>query len=199
MGQVILNETQQGDKDRTIEVTVTPTLKFDGKGGITAKIKYEQTGQDPNNENMENRVKNNGDLKLTGLDSESGYTDNVDITFTLDTSEMEDPNKNPVEGRWAYATEYSGKGPVTGFLWFCAVIDAEKREYDLTPINIPGMTAARLDDTQVQIDDNTPATAPDYGYCLGLVLPAYDNYYLTLDPMLGSKGNTTIPPMMLRK
>lgn len=198
MGQVTLNETEQGDKDRTIAVTVTPTLNYPKPGQFGATIEYDQTGQDPDNGNMKNRVKKNGDLKLTNLQDEDGYTDNVDITFTLDTSKMVDQQGNPVQGRWATATEYSGTGPVTGFLWFCRVIDASKREYDETPIQITGMTAERLSDMEVKIDDNTDDAAPDYGYCLGLVLSSEGNYYITLDPMLGSKGNTTVPPMMLR-
>ena len=198
MGQQTLSQTQETDLDRTIEVKCTPTLIWREDGGIGASFEFEQTGQSPDNNDMKNRVKKDGDLKLTKLKDANGFTDNVDITFTLDTSKMVDKQGNPVAGRWATATEYSGTGPVTGFLWFCEVQDVERREYDTTPITVEGMTAARLSDMKVQIDDNTDDKAPDYAYCLGLVLPDRGNYYITLDPMVGSKGTSRVNPMMLR-
>ncbi|WP_324827064.1 hypothetical protein [Qipengyuania zhejiangensis] len=198
MGQATLTNTQQGDIDRSIEVTVTPTLNYPASGQYGATVEYTQTGQDPDTGNMKNRVKKNGDLKLTNLQDADGYTDNVDITFTLDSSKMVDEHGNAVTGRWATKTEYSGTGPVTGFLWFCTVTDAEKREYDTAPIDVPGMTAVRLSDQQVQIDDNTDDSAPDYGYCLGLVLSSKNGYYITLDPMLGSKGTSGVNEFMLK-
>ena len=199
MGQDTQTDTKLTFIDRTIEVTVTPTLNYPAPGQYGATVEYTQTGQDPDTGNMKNRVKKNGDVKLTNLQDVDRYTDNIDIVFTLDTSKLVDENGDKVEGRWATASEYSGEGPVTGFLWYCTLKDATKREYDLTPISVPGMTAARLSDTQVQIDDNTPATAPDYAYCLGLVLSSKGGYYITLDPMIGGKGSTTIPPMMFSK
>lgn len=186
-------------QDRTIAMTCTPTLIWRGDGGIGASVVFSQTGQNPDNNDMKNRVKRDGDIKLTGLKDENGFTDNVDITITLDTSQMKDQGQEPVAGRWATASEYSGTGPVTGGLWFCAVQNVQRREYDTAPITVPGMEAKRLSDSQVQIDDNTADSAPDYAYCLGLVLPGYNNYYITLDPMLGSKGASGVNAFMLKE
>lgn len=186
-------------KDRTIHVKVTPTLVWRADGGIGATVVFKQTGQEPDHSNMKNRVASDGDLKLSGLTARKNYNDNVDITFTLDTSEMVDKDGNSVDGRWATATEYSGTGPVTGYLWFCAVQNVARRQYDTTPIDIDGMSAVRVSDTEVQIDDDTADSAPDYAYCLGLVLPAYNDYYITLDPMLGSKGTSGVNNFMLKE
>ncbi|WP_341712783.1 hypothetical protein [Erythrobacter sp.] len=202
MEQQTLSQTtgpQDTKKDRTIAVTCTPTLIWNSDGSIGASATFTQTGQTPDHSNMKNRVASDGDLKLSGLKAKDGYNDNVDITFTLDTSQMVDKNGNSVAGRWATATEYSGTGPVTGYLWFCQVQNVSKREYNTTPITITGMSAVRGGDTQVTIDDDTDDTAPDYAYCLGLVLPDNGDYYITLDPMLGSKGTSGVNEFMLRK
>lgn len=181
-----------GDKDdRALEAIVTPTLIWRADGGIGASVAYAQGTSNPN---MPNRVRPNGDLKMTGLQENAKFTDNVDVTFSLDTSKMVDQSGNPVPGRWATATEYSGQGPVTGFAWLCNIPDHSKPAYDPTPISVPGMTTVRVSDTQVMIDDNTDDAAPDYGYCLGLVLdrPGLAPYYITLDPRIGSKGSSGI-------
>jgi hypothetical protein len=191
MEQYTQNQTTDGQVDRTLAVTCRPLLIWHGTNppNIGATAVYTQAGSNPN---MPNRVSTNGDLKLDHLPSNANFNDNVDVTITLDTSGLVDPNGNPVQGRWAFANE----GPLmlgspTGFCWFCTVTNSGSRQYDPTPITISDMSTSRLSDTQVLIDDDTVNSDPDYAFCLGLVLPQYNNYYITLDPIIGSKGKST--------
>ncbi len=189
-------QTADTKQDRTLEVICKPQLIWHEDGGIGATMIFSQGDSEPN---MPKRVNSHGDLKLTGLPANAKYTNNVDITIKLDTSMMTDKNGNPVVGRWATAAE----GPVingaaTGFCWFCTVHNVDSRDYDPAPIDVPGMSTHLINNVEVMIDDNTTDAAPDYAYCLGLVLPDYNNYYITLDPMLGSKGVSRVNPTMLR-
>lgn len=180
--------------DRTLAITCTPVLNWVSSTppyniGASATYSYNENGSNPD---MTDRVHSDGDILLHPLPDPQDFNNNVDITITLDTSRMVDPNNNPVAGRWALDGEYNGP------CWFCAVQNVARREYDTTPITIPGMTTSRLGDTQVLIDDDTPMNAPNYAYCLGLVLPAYSNYFITLDPILTNKTGGTNPPFMLK-
>lgn len=185
--------------DRTIEITCTPTLIwYDDGSSIGATATYRQTGANP--PSMNGRVTPNGNIRLDNMPAVPGYNDNVDITIVLDTSQMKDQGRLPVAGRWATGTEgpvYNGKN--TGFCWFCAENTSLNPPYDPTqPITITNMSAHLDSDGNVVVNDDTPDSAPDYGYCLGLVLPDNGNYFITLDPMLGSKGNSNVNAFMLK-
>lgn len=193
----------QGDKpDRTMTITVTPTLvwkKSTPPYNIEATRTFSLTASQPD---MTGRVHADGDIILNPLPSPQSYSGRVDITFVLDTSQMKDASGiNPVQGRWALATEYSGTGPVTGFCWFCNVTNVSQGQYDTTPINVPNMTPSRTSDTQIFVDDDTPGSSnTPYGYCLGLVLPQYGNYYMTIDPIVtGKSGGGGNPPTFMLK
>lgn len=179
--------------DRTLVVICTPRLVWTSWNrpysiGATFTCNYSAFGSNPP---MPNSVLPNGDLVLDRLPDPRDFNNNVDVTINLDTTQLFDhTGQNPVRGRWATSTEYSGTGPVTGFGWFCAVQNTPRRQYDTTPISVQGMSFIRLSDTQLMINDDTPNNGPDYAYCLGLVLPDYDNYYITLDPVIGGKGTT---------
>lgn len=171
--------------DRTLAITATPRLTYPGPNQFGATMSYEQTGSDPNMPPVVD--KKTGDITLKKMPSNNNYTDNVDITITLDTSQLVDQNGNPVQGRWAHENEYSGTGPVTGFCWFCAT-PTPGCQKDATPITVPGMATVRNSDTVVVIDDNTADGDTIYTFCLGLVLPEHGIYYITIDPKIVGKG-----------
>jgi hypothetical protein len=187
--------------DRTLVISCKPTLIWTSATppysiGASATYTYVSTGSNPD---MTGRVHADGDIILHPLPQPQDFTNNVDITMMLDATGLVDPAGNAVRGRWALSTEYSGTGPVTGFAWFCAVQNVSRGQYDKTPIDVDGMSVARIGDTQILIDDNTPGNSSnDYAYCLGLVLPDYGNYYITLDPIVTGKGGGGNPPMMLK-
>lgn len=172
-------------KDRTITMTCTPVLTYPAGGGFGATLTFTQTGGEP--QGMNGRVDSNGNIRLTNMPTNATYNDNVDITINLDTSQMVDQNGNPVAGRWAQANEYSGTGPVTGFGWFCSINSDGTYNAD-SPVTIPDMSITRENDTQILINDDTVDNGPSYAFCLGLVLPAHSNYYITLDPRITSKN-----------
>ena len=49
------------------------------------------------------------------------------------------------------------------------------------------MSFMRVSDTELVIDDDTPDNSPTYAYAMGLVLPGYGNYYMTIDPRITTK------------
>ncbi|MFM7377049.1 MAG: hypothetical protein ACKO1O_02780 [Erythrobacter sp.] len=75
---------------------------------------------------------------------------------------------------------------MTGYGWFCGT-DANGNYNASVPITIPDMSFVRVSDTELVIDDDTPDNAPAYAYAMGLVLPGYGNYYMTIDPRITSK------------
>ncbi len=185
----------QGDKpDRTMTITVTPTLVWYSSTppyNIQATRTFSLTSSTPD---MTGRVHADGDIILHPLPSPQDYSGRVDITFVLDTSQLKDPNGNPVQGRWAQ----SGEG--NGYCWFCNVTNVSQGQYDTTPITVPNMTPSRTSDTQVFVDDDTPgSSSTPYGYCLGLVLPGYSNYFMTIDPIVTGKSGSQNPPTFMLK
>lgn len=194
------NDSQGIKPDRTMTITVTPTLIWNSSSppyNIQATRTFSLTASNPD---MTGRVHADGDIILHPLPSPQDYSGRVDITFLLDASQLKDPGGNAVQGRWAYATEYSGTGPVTGFCWFCDVTNVSLGQYDTTPINVANMIPSRISDTQILVDDDTPgASSTPYGYCLGLVLPQYGNYYITIDPIVTGKSGTQNPPTFMLK
>lgn len=176
--------------DRKVSITVTPTLIWHSDSNIEATFSVSQTSGEP--AAMNGRVASNGAIDLTGMPNDPLYSDNIDVTITLDDSQMVDPNGNHIAGRWATATEGSGDGKAVGFGWFCGV-DANGNYDPWTPITIPAMSISRLSDTQLLINDDTPDAGPAYNYCMGLVLSGHNDYYITLDPRITSKtpGTTT--------
>lgn len=177
--------TETSASDRTITMTCTPTLVWHPDGSIGATVVFTQNAGAP--PEMMGRVGSDGSINLTNMPHNPAYSDNVDVTIMLDTSQLvTQDGSQPVAGRWAQANEYSGTGPVTGFGWFCGT-DANGNYTSATPITIPGMAFIRANDLELLLDDDTPDNAPAYAYALGLVLPAYSNYYITIDPRITNK------------
>lgn len=158
---------------------VIPTLNIDAPD-----ILFEQTIGHPSG--MNGRVDDHGDINLTNMPLDPAYNDNVDITINLDTSNLYEPTGKRVAGRWAFAEESSGQGE-TGFAWFCGIDDQGKYTTKKS-IDVPGMRIERLNDVQLRIYDDTPDTASTYAYAIALVLPGYNNYYITIDPRITSKS-----------
>jgi hypothetical protein len=106
-----------------------------------------------------------GNIDLTHLVQDpSKFASNVDITFTL-VPFMFDKNGNPVQAQWAT--------PIN-------------RAIVITPES-PEMTASYVDPMKILLDDNDD-NSNRYQYKLAFVLPAYDNYFISLDPVIVNKG-----------
>jgi hypothetical protein len=182
--------------DRTLSLTATPTLIWNGPDNISANMTYTQTGSDPNMPNVVDR--RTGFINLSAMPANKKYTNNIDITITLDASGLKDPSGNAIPASWANVGDpvnnpMNGVAPNTPWAWFCAT-PPKGQPYVTTPVLIPNMASIRNSDTVVFIDDNTPVTAANYIFCLGLLLwPAGRRYFITIDPIVGGKG-VGLPP-----
>lgn len=172
--------------DRTLSITVTPVLVWNrvSPPDIGATISYAESDSTPNMPNIVNEQ--TGAINLSRMPANHNYTDNVDITLTLDTSQLRDSNGNPITGRWALASEGAN-----GFCWFCTVNATPPPAYSTTPTTITGMSTSRSSDTVILINDDTADGGPSYAFCLGLVLPGFNNYYITIDPIISTKGTNS--------
>jgi hypothetical protein len=174
-----------GLNDRQIAMICKPVLVWHSATNIGATYTFIQIIGMP--AAMNGRVGSDGSIDLTNMPADPAYNDNIDVTIMLDTSLMvTQDGTQAVAGRWAQAGEYSGTGPVTGFGWFCGT-DANGNYSASVPITVPNMAFNRLGDNELMINDDTPDNAPGYAYAMGLVLPDYSDYYITLDPRITSK------------
>ena len=145
---------------------------------------------------MPSAIGPDGKIDISEMPKDDKYSDNIDITITLDDSNMKNADHTKLTGkaRWAYDGEGSyplpGGGSVpVGFGWFCAPNPAAPTGYDpVPPIAIPGMTFTRKNDNVLEIDDNTILGTPEYGYCIAFTLEGYGNYYISIDPLITTKG-----------
>jgi hypothetical protein len=134
-------------------------------------------------------VASNGDIDLGYLPQPAGYSDRVDISFTIGGSVIGNDDTNTYYIRAATLTETSGKPNQVGFCW------RVNNETSEVPIPWPAhITVKRPDKSTIKIDDQNPGnSAVPYYYCLGT---AFDNinqlggpekgkyYYLAFDPKI---------------
>lgn len=110
-----------------------------------------------------------GDIDFTSMPFDpTQYNENVDITFTLIPT-VTDMHGNPVTCRWAT--------PVTRA---CAITPANN-EMSVSYIG-DGSTGLLLDDNDN--DNNT------YTYKLGVMLPDFSDYFISLDPQIVNRGSS---------
>lgn len=183
--------TEGTQQDRSLTIKCTPTLTFNSATppyDITATMVYEETDSQPN---MPNAVDpQTGDIDIHAMPPNSKYTDNIDLYFTLDTSNCLMPDGTQVAATWATAGQ-EGKGPA----WFIAM--PPPVVYD--PIPTPsGFSIDRESDTLVVIDDDTPDTTTSYAFCLAINLPAFGNYFISFEPIISGKDKGTPPAFMLK-
>jgi hypothetical protein len=174
--------------DRSLTITVTATSNWIGSGpnDLGANISYEETASKPN---YPNAIDRKGNIYLGRMSSDPKYTDNLDITLILNAQMTERDGKTKLDARWALPTEGSGKYPLPeGFCWFCA------SSSNWQPIAIPqGMNVIRNSNTSITIDDNTTDDWQNYIFCIGLMVPPADNHFITIEPVIVSRGGT-VPP-----
>lgn len=210
MKEELLDQAQDTKKDRKLTIQCTPTLIWNGTNppNIGATMAFADTASDPNMPGAVNSV--TGDIDISNMPKNTKYTDNIDITLLLDTSNLKDANGNPLTGdpvaRWAHSdegptyTDAKGKTQHLGYCWFCQITDLQKRQYIISPpIDIAKMSISRPDHLNVLIDDNTADGSPAYAFCMAFVLPGYDDYYISIDPLISSKSGGGDPPFMLKK
>lgn len=190
MEQQTTNLTTSGQQDRTISITCTPVLTWTSSVppySIGGTMTYAQTGSNPNMPNAVDRQ--SGDIDIKNMPKNANYTDNIDIYLTLDTSQLKDPNGNPVTGRWTKSGDVAD--PNVNAAWFITYPLPTPINY--TPITPPtGMTIDRQSDTLVVIDDDSADGAPACAFCTGLTLPDYGTYVISFEPIISGKGKTTL-------
>jgi hypothetical protein len=174
-------------QDRTLAITATPTLNWSGNSATgwflsSITMAYSQTGSNPTMNGVVNS--GNGNINLHNMPPNSSFTDNVDITFTLDTSQCKDPNGNSIGVRWAQTSE--GNGPI----WFCATPPPHQPK-NTNPITVSGMTLGRTSDTVIYLDDDQGDNGSSYTFCLGVTVPSVSNVPFTIDPVISGKGQNT--------
>lgn len=191
------HETQTNSEteklDRTLTIKCTPTLIWHSvePRSIGASMAFAQIDSNPNMPKAVNP--GTGDLSIRHMPENAKYSNDIDITFVLDPSNIRDADGNLLTGdnvaRWAYANEGPSPDEPLGYFWFCQLIDAEKREYNRdVPIIVDGMAISRVDDLHILVDDDTPTTAPPYAFCLAFVLPIFGGYYISIDPVISTRG-----------
>jgi hypothetical protein len=176
--------------DRTLEIQVNATSNWTANG-LGANISYQITGSNPSFPNAITDPQ--GDIDLSAMPTDPNFTDNIDITFTLNAA-MTDQNGNALPARWAVAGEGSGVYDIPeGFCWFCAAPGNTR------PMSVAGMNTLRNGDLSVTINDDTPDNdAAQYFFCLGLVALLPETHFITIEPVISGKGGTTHPPTASR-
>nr|WP_298897150.1 hypothetical protein [uncultured Altererythrobacter sp.] len=184
-------------KNRKLKIKCAPTLEWISSTkpyDIGATMAFDEDDKDTE-PSMPGVVSTDGDIDISDLPANDDYNDNIDITFKLETGGILGPDGKKIKGkvRWAYATEgaytYEGESGDTGYGWFCKLNDNPPPAYDkLPPQTIEGMSFVRNGDGSIEIKDDTPDGTPGFGYCVGFVLEDYDNYYISIDPRVSSKG-----------
>ena len=210
MAEELLESLQDTKKDRKLTIQCTPTLIWNGTNppNIGATMAFAESDSDPNMPNAVNSA--TGDINIMHMPANAKYTDNIDITLVLDPSNLKDANGNPLTGnpvaRWAHSDEgptYTAAGGKTkhlGYCWFCEITNLQKRQYNFSPpIDIAKVSISRPDHLNVLIDDNTAVGSPAIAFCMAFVLPGYNNYYISFDPLISSKSGGGDPPFMLKK
>jgi hypothetical protein len=105
-----------------------------------------------------------GNIDLTDLSQLPGFSQNVDITFTL-VPFMFDQKGQPVQAQWATPIQ--------------TAIAITPSSAEMTPSYISPM--------KILLDDNDN-DSNQYQYTLAFILPAYDNYLIHCDPVIVNKG-----------
>lgn len=180
--------------DRTLFITAKPTLTWHSPSfARIAAVQYTQGNTNPNMPNVVNPV--SGDIRLGRMPNTPGFTDNVDITIALDTSNIVDSTGTKVVATWAPAQAggMSGIPPATAYCWFINN-PVPNMPIDYTPILVPGMTTGLNMDGTVLIDDNTPDDGPGqlstYTFCLGLSVWTSQGprVFVPIEPQIIGKG-----------
>ncbi len=192
-------------KDRKIQINCKPTLIWLNTDpnhlNIQATIEFTQDdGVGVTYPPMPSAISPLGKIDISKMPKDDKYTDNIDITFKLDDSNMKNADGTKLTGKARWANDGEGSYPLpgggsvpVGFGWFCAPNPAAPSGYDpVPPIAIPDMTFTRVNDNILEIDDNTILGTPEYGYCIAFVLEGYGNYYISYDPLITTKGTRQV-------
>jgi len=110
--------------------------------------------------------------------NDPNYLMDIDITYTLRPF-MFDMNGNPVQAIFATPTALYG----------CLLVNPQGKPPK-------AMSATAINAVKIMVDndnaeENRPTAERTYGYGLGMILPAFNNYFISLDPTVLKKG----PPL----
>ena len=148
--------------DRTLALNVYVIGQQYKNSEFGATAAYIQTSANPPIVDMVNFW--NGNIDFSGQPVDPNLTSDVDITFTL-IPLMFDMNGSPVHCVWATPID---------------------KAIAITPVS-NDMKARMLNPMQIFLDDNDKV-ANTYTYKLGVMLPAYNNYFISLDPQIVNTG-----------
>ena len=160
-------------QDRSLGITVTVTGQQANDGSFTATANYVQASSNPPGNNL---VDSAGDINLNNLPGNAGFHWAIGISFNL-VSAITDRNGNPVAANWAtpigqgIAITGPGGGAANGM-----------------SANAPSNSQILLNNANN--DRNQPQAQRTYTYKLGIMLPMYNNYFISLDPMIINTGST---------
>jgi len=188
-------------KNRKLKIKCTPTLNWISSTppyNIGASMAFEEDsdGTEPAMSGVISPGAN-GEIviDISEMPNDDKYNDNLDITLKLVTKDMKNADGTKLTGdaRWALETEghetYNGQDYTLGYLWFCTADASSPTGYNrMPPASIANVTRARDDDKDIEIHDDTPDGAASFGFCVGFVLEGYGDYYISIDPMISTKG-----------
>ena len=155
-------------------------------GTLEASTTFEQIGHEGVGEDAVHPQAGHIDLGRL-LDAPDDFTHHVKIDVHLE-AHMTDERGQPVHARWAKVGEGPNPGPKysgakQGFCWFVANCG------DAAPIAVPHVSANRVSDRLVRIDDHREVGHPMYIYNLGLVVELPGGpHFITIDPIVTGKG-----------
>ena len=144
------------------EYPAAPLDPHNGWGAFGAKAIYIQTGSTPQMPCLVDW--NTGNIDLTNLPMAPGYTNNVDITFTLKPFMFNKLGQH-CAAQWATPID---------------------KAITITP-NDGEMTASYTNNMTLFLDDSDN-DADQYTYKLGFMMPGYGNYFVSLDPHIVNRG-----------
>jgi hypothetical protein len=194
-------------KDRKLKITVTPTLVWNSTNppniGATVEFSQDNGETDPAMPGVVDPT--TGKIDISNMPANDKYTDNIDIKIKLDTSQMKNADGTKLTGkaRWAESDEgpyqWNGTSGDLGFGWFCLMNASPPPAYSaVPPTTITGMSFSRSSDNDLQIDDDTPDGSDEYAFCVAFVLEGYSNYYISIDPIITTKGTGSNSAFMLK-
>jgi hypothetical protein len=155
--------------------------------GYYGSAVYTQVSTTPD---MPNAMTSTGAISLPGVDPQSGYTDNCDITFVLDpTSGVVLQGASPSDplSPVAWAKDLSTNLLTSAMICGTLVENPPgSGNYTITPN--PNMSVAWSNGVQSNImlddDDNS---GNNYYYRPAIIIPAAGDYYISLDPPITIK------------
>lgn len=169
-------------QDRTLQILCTFTGTYNpSDGSYGGTMSYAVTGSNPD---MGNIVAATGEIDIDNAPTydPTQFNAQVDITFTLAGGcTLQDGTVVPV----TWAPNLSGdQGAMV-------LMDVDQNGNPTVPASTDDVEAKWVTGNPAQIEVDDKNENQNYYYRPGIVVPALDNYYISVDPPLVNRGRTS--------